>query len=420
MRKANAAKKFEFDLPGEELLAKRLAYSLTFAKNTLKHLIIDGHPASEEAPWFVKNEKIIAETAFLIAFSKNNRSHPEVDKAFIELIEVVEPLARSKAMLTNICLKPGLALDYGQAHVCLDYAGYPNSRFDDALHAALKSSAASCVERTPYRMMEGEWLKQLWNKGIEDNMSFWTQLSCLNHAADFFSENSDGAYSITHAVMYGAFRRKEITGIDPEKLFQTIESLLIRYMDEQNYDVAGELLMTWPLLNRKWSHTALFALHCLFKIEERVGFLPAPGLERSRIDGAEQDEKRTYIYSINYHTALVMGLLCNTLLENRGCIETSSNGRSYSGKWSSIVENEISTGKEVHWKEYYQGTSDIQKQKLLPMLYQVCLIRWVREKKYGSVKKLLDNNEEALLHLPISNQAKELLLRLQILADGLS
>lgn len=250
MRKANSAKYLKLDFPGEELLVKRLAYSLTFAKNTLKHLIIDGHPASEEAPWFVKNEKIIAETAFLIAFSKKNRRYSEVDKAFKEVIEVLEPLARSESMLLNICLKPGLALDYAQAHICLNYAGYPNAKFDNALCAALESSTANSIERTPYRMMEKEWLKQIWNKGNEANINFWTQLSCLNHPVDIFSETSDGAYSISHAVMYGAFGIRKIPGIELDVLFQMIESLLIRYLDEQDYDIAGELLMAWPLLER--------------------------------------------------------------------------------------------------------------------------------------------------------------------------
>lgn len=420
MRKANAAPSSTITLPGDKFIASRLAYSLTFAKKALGHLIIDDHPAPEDAPWFVKNEKIIAETAFLIAFSKNKCNYPEVDKAFRELIEVLEPLARSKAMLLNICLKPGLALDYAQAHICLDYAGYPNAQFDKALRAALESSAANSIERTPYRMMEGEWLKKLWNRGHEDNLDFWAQLSCLNHPVDLFCESSDGAYSISHALMYGAFERNKIPGIDLEIIFQLVESLVIRYLDEQNYDIAGELLMAWPLLNRKWTPAASFALNCLFKIEERVGFLPAPGLERSKIDGAEQEEKRTYIYSINYHTVLVMGLLCSVMLKNPLCEETVSDAVSYPDKWRNKIENEIHTGKDVHWYEFYQSLDSVQKEQLLPMLYQVCLTRWIRDKQYGDVKKLLDLNNDELHNMEASRQARELLQRLSISAEGIS
>lgn len=411
---------FQPQLPGEDLLVRRLVYSLTFAKNTLNHLIIEDHPAPEDAPWFVKNEKIIAETAFLVAFSRNNICHSQVQMAFAELIQVLEPLARSESMLLNVCLRPGLAIDYAEAHICLDYAGYPNAQFDRALCASLESSAANSVERTPHRMMEAEWLKRLWKKGHKGDMNFWTRLSCLLHPVDVFSENADGAYSITHAIMYGAFEEKLIPGIDTERLFQMIEALLIRYLDEQNYDVAAELLIAWPLLSRKWSPTAVFALHCIFKIEDRVGFLPAPGLEREKIDGAEQMAKRTYIYSINYHTALVMGLLCNAILENPVGEEVVSLHGNYPDKWRQRIEQEIYAGKDVHWKEFYRELDTDQKENLLPMLYQVCLIRWIRKKQYGNVSELLDCADAGLQNLEASRQAKELLHRLSIIAEGIA
>lgn len=147
MPRARSTDYLKLAFPTEELLLKRLIHSLNFARDTLRHLIVDGHPESEDAPWFVRNEKIIGECAFLLVFSKANSRYPEVEEAFSALIEVLEPLARSESVLLNICLKPGLALDYAQAHVCLNYAGVSNAKFDKVLRAALDSSAADGIER---------------------------------------------------------------------------------------------------------------------------------------------------------------------------------------------------------------------------------------------------------------------------------
>jgi len=414
MEKATLAEPVIVGLPEEKLLADRLTYALDFAKRTIEHLIIEGHCAPEEAPWYVRSEKIIAETAFLLVFAKAGLAYKQVKQAITELVRVLEPLARSEAMLLNICLKPALALDYAQAHICLNYLGYPEKTFDEALSDALKSNAAGGIERTPYRMLEQEWLRSIWNTHRrEEHLKFWIPLSCLNHPVDMFSESSDGVYALTHAIMYASFGRQKIQGVDANKLLQMAEALLIRYMDEQDYDVAGELLMAWPLLGKPMSHAASFALHCLLKIESRVGFLPAPGLDRSMIEGKEQHERRTYIYSINYHTVLVMGLLCSSVLEHTKTSMTLVNKTDYSKELQNELAKELYNGKEVHWIEYYAELNSKRKQALIPWVYQALLARNVKERKYGQVKKLLELiTTSNLENLVINKQAKELLQRL--------
>lgn len=414
MRKAEFAEPLTQVQPTEQLFVDRLAYALTFARNAIQHLIVEGHTAPEDAPWFVRAEKIIAETAFLIAFCRNSKVHDKINDSLSSLVEVLEPLARSKAMQLNTCLKPSLALDYAHAHICMHYAGYRDEKFDTILSASLQSSAFEGIERTPYRMMEREWLMSIWNKEYANNIRFWIPLSCLKHPVDLFSESTDGAYAITHAVMYGAFGNNTIADINLDILFDTIESLLVRYMDEQNYDIAGELLIAWPILKRKMSPIAAFALDCLFKIEARVGFLPSPGLDRTMIDDKEQKARRTYIYSINYHTALVMGLLCSSLLENAET-EINTNNYPYPDKINEIIYKELHAGKEAHWREFFLELDAQQKEELTPWLYQVCLTRWIKEKKYGKVKELLELSSDEFNGLTIRRQADELIERLRLI-----
>lgn len=341
----------------------------------------------------------------------------EVDEPLSKLVAVLQPLARSKAMQLNICLKPALALDYAHAHICLHYAGYPDEKMDNILSTALKSMAFEGIERTPYRMMEREWLMRIWNNQYTGNTRFWIPLSNLEHPVDLFNESTDGAYAVTHAVMYAAFGGNSIPGIETDTLFEIIESLLVRYIDEQNYDIAGELLVAWALLLKNMSAAAAFALDCIFKIEARVGFLPSPGLDRSMIDDKDQQTRRTYIYSINYHTALVMGLLCSSLLENTKKQEPITNEYSYSKELRTALHTELHSGKDVHWKEFFFLLDASQQEALTPWLYQLCLTRWIKEKKYGKVKELLELNNNELEALVISRQAHELLERLRLIAD---
>lgn len=417
MREAVFADNITFNIPGKQLLINRLVHAISFAKNTVQHLLIEGHSAPEDAPWYVRPEKIIAETAFLIAFTKTNRSYGEVSDAITELTEVLIPLARSKTMLLNISLKPELALDYAHAHICLHYAGYPDEKFDKAVAASLRSMACNGIERTPYRMMEREWLMSIWDSTYDDNLKFWIPLSCLKHPVNLFSESSDGVYAITHAIMYASFGRGEIPGLEVDTLFQTVETLLIRYMDEQNYDIAGELLMAWPLLRKEMNPIIAFAIDCLFKIETKVGFLPSPGLDTSRLDPNDQNSRRTYIYSINYHTVLVMGLLCSCLLTNACGKEIIIEKTAYSEELKNILTKELRSKEHLHWVELFMSIDKQCQEQLLPWLYQICLIRWIKEKKYGNVKKLLELTGNEFDKLVINQQTYELLQRLAVIAD---
>lgn len=417
MKEAVSAGSFDSYKPDEQLLIDRLVHALTFAKSVVQHLLIEGHSAPEDAPWYVRPEKIIAETAFLIAFTKANKFYSAVRYALNDLAEALIPLARSKSMLLNISLKPGLALDYAHAHICLHYAGYPDEKFDKIVIAALQSMASDAVERTPYRMLEREWLRSIWKDDYEGNLKLWIPLSCLKHPVDLFSDNTDGAYAITHAVMYASFGRGEIPDVDVDELFQIIETLLIRYMDEQNYDIAGELLMAWPLLQRAMDPIAAFALDCLFKIEAKVGFLPSPGLDTSMLDPDDQIARRTYIYNINYHTALVMGLLCNCLLTNTNRKDVIIKNAEYPNELKNILIKEFHFKAHLHWVELFMLLDKSYQEQLVPWLYQVCLIRRIKEKKYGSVKKILELSGNEFDKLVVNQQAYELLQRLAGIAD---
>lgn len=412
MKAIAASTYFKDHLPDKTFLAERISYALDFAKRSILHLITEGHSAPEDAPWYVRPEKIIAEAGLLMVYAKAAESHPTVKEALSALYEVLEPLARSKSVLGNICLKPALALDYGCGHICLAYLGYPNALFDEAIEQALK--AEKKTERTPYRMLEQAWLMKLWKQAdTKADVEFWSRLGCLNQSPDLFSESTDDVYATTHAAMYVFFDGQASVHLDTDALIGYLESWLVIYMDQQDYDIAGELLQAWALTGRPLSHVALFSLKCLVEIESRVGFLPAPNLDLSMIEGREQNERRTYIYSVNYHTAFVMGLLCGSLFKQHENLIAATDDRSFHPELQAMLKEDLQTGKPAHWMEYYKPLEDHQKQNLLPWLYQVVLVRKIRGYQYEAVSKLLDRIKgTGLESLMITKQAQELLDRI--------
>lgn len=415
MINVDSSKRFEISLPQKSFFADRLSYALDFARRTIQHLIVEGHSAPKDASWYVQSEKIIAEAAFLLVFAKAGDSNIEVKKATDALIKLLEPLSRSKSTLINICLKPALALDFAHAHICLSYLGFPNKQFDDVIEKVL--SEKKMIERRPYRMLEQEWLLEIWpHSNNNKKIDFWTKLSILNHSINLFSESSDSAYSLTHAVLYSFFNNAKIKHVDLKKITNELEGLLVIYMDKQDYDVAGELLLAWSLTQEPFSHLAIFALKCLIKIEKEVGFLPAPNLDTSMIEGREQTERRTYIFSINYHTAFVMGLLSGSMLKNFDKISILPNQAVDSPQLKELLRAELLIGKNAHWIEYYNALDNKQKDDLLPWVYQTILARKINQHKYGSVKKIIDLTEGSCLeNLFITKQAKELLNRLSLI-----
>lgn len=402
--------------PSDAYLAERLCYALDFAKRALTHLIVEGHSAPEDAPWYVRPEKLIAETGLLMVYARAAQGYSGVANALNALADVLEPLARSKAVLGNICLKPALALDYACAHICLSYLGRPNALFDEALAGALESG--NQTERTPYRMLEQAWLMRLWNgtNKPEEN-ALWTKLGCMNHRPDLFSESSDDVYATTHAAMYLFFHGETPAAVEVESLIDRIESWLVIYMDKQDYDIAGELLLAWSLTGKPFSAKALFALHCLVKIEARVGFLPAPNLNPGMIEEREPDERRTYIYSVNYHTAFVMGLLCAGLLAQVSPHDTVASEVIHNVEWGAMLKRELNAGKHAHWMDYYKSLDASQQEVLMPWLYETLLVRMLRDYRYDAVEKLLSNAKgTAFENALIYRQAASLLERIALMA----
>src|SRR6202043_3161647 len=91
------------------------------------------------------------------------------------------------------------------------------------------------------------------------------------------------------------------------------EAALARCLDEEDYDLGGEVLMAWPITGAAWSAGAAFGFRVLARAEDDNGILPAPGTRR-RLDALDGEARADYRLASGYHTAYVMGLLCAAAL----------------------------------------------------------------------------------------------------------
>jgi hypothetical protein len=98
-----------------------------------------------------------------------------------------------------------LAWDYGFAHVLLKKLGYEDEAFDSALAHASQSQVHSVRERTPYRMLEQEWIREIWSgsrtHGVQPCTPI-TRRSALGNSLDALSGTREDFYAFTHALMY--------------------------------------------------------------------------------------------------------------------------------------------------------------------------------------------------------------------------
>src|SRR5437870_7657800 len=157
-----AAKFLEAKWSTEDLV-RRLGRALDIAKQAVDRFAARGYSDPGEPANNLRPEKVIAETAFLLLGASTAGEYPEVREQIRALAEHLIPYARGERMVLGLCLEPALALDYAQAHICLNRLGYPDASFDAVLGRSLDSQSRAGRERPPHRVLEQHWLEGTWN-----------------------------------------------------------------------------------------------------------------------------------------------------------------------------------------------------------------------------------------------------------------
>src|SRR3569833_1855631 len=100
----------------------------------------------------------------------------------------------------------------------------------------------------------------------------------MTRPVDLLHGTREDLNAFTHALMYATCFNSAPWGINIEsfEILDEAEAMLARCLDEQDYDLAGELLLAWPLTGSDWSALATFAFNVLLRVEDEASFLPSP------------------------------------------------------------------------------------------------------------------------------------------------
>lgn len=410
-----------------EDLLRRLCHALDIAEHAIERLAGDGYTDPHQPGNSVRPEKVISETGLLLLVASEATDHAEVKVRIDQVARLLIPYARGRRMLLGVCLQPALALDYAYAHVCLSRLGYPHKEFNELLRQSRRSQAAAGCERLPYRLLEQQWIADL--SGCPEAVSrrragATVTRSALACSMDLLNGHRDDVYAFTHALMYSSRfnSRPRRSPRSRRTILAEAEGMLARCLDDEDYDLAGELLLAWPLTGKSWSATATFGFRVLSRVEDVAGFLPAPNTRLDRVNALKNNERATYLLATAYHTAYVMGLLCAAALQlgRSPSLEIHARGPSR-GAASQILKHLDTDGPVPHWRTELNTLTDPERDAIAGFLLDVALRRTVARHDFNGARRLLAlGSAWNLANSPVSSQVAEMLGRLALAADLLS
>ena len=403
-------------------IENRILHALSFAKETLRLLAAEGYDDPETLPDKILPEKVIGETAFLL-YAAWLTSDPVIIEKVDEIARILAPYSRSKKILIGICLHPALAIEYAQAHVFLTRIGYPDERFDAMLEKSINAQSHFGRERPPHRMLEQEWVKRVWNKSSEPAEKYIIDAiaySTMARPVDLLHGTREDLYAFTHALMYAMCFNSAPWGVKKENaaILDEAEAMLARCLDEEDYDLAGELLLAWPLTGSHWSALATLAFNVLLRVEDEASFLPSPATRVDILQKLEGEQRKKYFHATAYHTVYVMGLLCSASIKaDRIPVQNITANETVSGISDKLLSFLELNGQAPHWLSCFSKLTGAEQDSLVDLLLNVAMYRNVQQKQYGAVFELVRiAYDTGAGSQELVTQAAELLDRLSLVA----
>lgn len=412
----------------EELdLVRRLGDVLEVAQNVVDCLAGDGYVDPDAPNNGLRPEKVIAESALLMYAASTASRHPPIRERVHALAMQLAPHARSERMVLGACVEPALAWEYAQAHVMLSRLGYPCRRFDEVLERVCTARAHRGRERPPYRALEQAWIARIspviGHRTTESpgRAPPVARQSTLATGMDLLSGSRDDVYAFTHGLMYlRGFtelpmrlprRRSAILG--------DAEAAIARCLDEEDYDLGGEVLLAWPLTGHWWSNGAAFAFRVLANVEDQAGFLPSAGTRPERLAGLHGEPRRRCLLATAYHTVYVMGLLCAAALLPGRAPPTVIRGRGdRPGTARTLLDMLDGDERRPQWRRAIDDLPDASRESLAGLLMSIGLRRSVVRRDFAMLREFLRVGAEGgLANRPAALQAAELLDRLRFAMD---
>jgi len=232
---------------------------------------------------------------------------------------------------------------------------------------------------------------------------------------DPLNGSRDDIYGFTHALMYVTDFNIRPRPLPRERaaILAEAEVALARRPDEQDYDLAGEVLLAWPLSGRSWSAAASFGFRLLARVEDEAGFLPAPSTRLERLNSLQGSERSAYLLATAYHTVYVTGLLSAVALQPGRTPPAGIPGNVKSGSARHILQFLKPDDRSAHWRDEFDRLTGGERDALAGLLLKIALRRRTLQRGFGAIHQLLEMAYAVgLADTPAASQAAELLERL--------
>ena len=234
----------------------------------------------------------------------------------------------------------------------------------------------------------------------------------LTRPFDLLVGSREDPYGLTHLLFYVTdFGRSPTAhvGRPHDAILADVEALVIRYLDQGDYDLVGELLMAWPQLREEWSPVAAFALRVLAHVEDEVGILPCGNVDPERLATLVGAERTRYARAASYHTALVMGFLCAVGLRGHPAPPKALTGPEYpDDAWQTF--RAMIDDHPGDWLPVFDRCGEAEKRTLAPMLCGLVITQAMRQQDFAAMHEAVDAARRfALPPHPLQAAATDLL-----------
>ena len=373
-------------------------------------------------------QKVVAETAMLLyAVAPLRATHDPVETASARLAARLVPLARGTDVQAAVCLDPGKALDHAMAHILLDRLGHADTAFDTLLWGAQQTGRQLGPERLAHRLIEQEWLEQIWPHGALSGRrrSAAVAASALGRPLDALKAARADIYAFTHAVLYASdMGRQPLASARRRRDIEADALVALGFaLDAEDCDLTVEVLWTWPMLGLRWHPAALFALQEWIERQDSLGFLPGIGFDAQRVAGMSPEQRERHVRATCYHTVYVMGFLCAAALR-QGRLSQLASRRSKRGAsrgaGAAMLEFLQSDKHRPEWCTRMAEQSAELQDAAAPLLLSVLARRAAEASDLARLRLVLNAAlQGGLASGPAPVQAAALLRRAQCLAEGL-
>ncbi len=304
--------------PTRDELLIRLSYVLEFVENNIHQLDqYAAHWENIDSGSGRLEDKIVSESTLLLMLADRVTDPPtDLSELISKLRTTLSCLIRSERNRIIIMRNPQAAPILGTGHSFLTCMGDRDTEWDVLISKALNQGFDETKEKYPYRLLDRIWINRLMRTPHQVSEREILRFSIIQSRAHPFYMTSNDAYAYTHTPMYlSDFGQQSVESLlEIDHVIPIVNTALAWQILVEDFDLLGEFLIDYVLLNRPWTPHAKLAWSVIAAVWDELGFLPGPSFDGNVYVKLDPEKKSAYAFKEMYHTNLVAGMLCAVLL----------------------------------------------------------------------------------------------------------